>query len=61
MAIGVISDCIERRILTVGAAVEILVIFRDNPSKFWIDPEIIDIAIKRVKNLSEEYNPVATL
>lgn len=51
--IGVISDCIERRISTVGAAVEILIIFRDNPSEFWIDPEIIDIAIKRIKNLSE--------
>jgi len=48
--IGVISDCIERRILAVGAAVEILIVFRDNPSKFWIDPRIIDIAIKRIKN-----------
>lgn len=47
--IGVISDCIERRILTVGAAVEILILFRDNPSEFWIDPDIIDIAIKRIK------------
>ena len=47
--IGVISDCIERRILTAGAAVEILIIFRDNPSEFWIDPDIIDIAIKRIK------------
>ena len=60
-AIGVISDCIERRILTAGVAVDILIIFRDNPSEFWTDPKIIDIAIKRIKNLSEEYNPVATL
>ena len=51
--IGVISDCIERRILTVGVAVEILIIFRDNPSEFWIDPKIIDIAIKRIKNIPE--------
>ena len=48
--IGVISDCIERRILTVGAAVEILIIFRDDPSEFWINPDIIDVAIKRIKN-----------
>ena len=47
--IGVISDCIERRVLTVVAAVEILIVFRDNPSEFWIDPKIIDIAIKRIK------------
>ena len=51
--IGVISDCIERHVLTVGVAVEILIIFRDNPSEFWIDPKIIDIAIKRIKNLLE--------
>ena len=50
MVIGVISDCIERRILTVGAAVEILIIFRDDPSEFWINPDIIDVAIKRIKN-----------
>ncbi|MEA3282914.1 MAG: DUF3368 domain-containing protein [Euryarchaeota archaeon] len=50
--IGVISDCIRRDLLTVGSAVEILIIFRDNPSEFWIDPKIIDIAIKRIKDLS---------
>ncbi|KAF5416040.1 MAG: hypothetical protein C5S48_04130 [Candidatus Methanogaster sp.] len=54
--IGVISDCIERDILTVGAAVEILIVFRDNPSEFRIDPDIIDIAIKRMKNLSNGSN-----
>ena len=59
--IGVISDCIERRILAVGVAVEILTIFRDNPSEFWIDPEIIDISIKRIKNLSKGSNDVETL
>ena len=48
--IGVTSDCIERHILTAGAAVEILIVFRDNPSEFRIDPDIIDIAIKRIKN-----------
>ena len=48
--IGVISDCIGRDLLTVGAAVEILIFFKDNPSEFWIDPRIIDIAIKRIKN-----------
>ena len=47
--IGVISDCIERRILAVGVAVELLIIFKDNPPEFWIDPRIIDIAIKRIK------------
>jgi len=47
--IGVISDCIKRHILAAGAAVEILIIFKDNPSEFWIDPRIIDIAIKRIK------------
>jgi len=61
MAIGVISDRIERRILAVGAAVDILIIFRDNPSEFRIDPEIIDIAIKQIKNLSKVSNDVATL
>ena len=59
--IGVISDCIERHVLTVGVAVEILIIFRDNPSEFWIDPEIIDIAIKRIKNLSKRSNDVEML
>ena len=59
--IGVISDCIERRILTAGAAVEILIVFRDNPLEFWIAPEIIDIAIKRIKNLSKGSNDVALL
>ena len=48
--IGVISDCIERRILTAGAVIELLIIFRDNPSEFRIDPDIIDIAITRIKN-----------
>ena len=59
--IGVISDCIERRVLTVGAAVGILIVFRDNPSEFWIDPEIINMAIKRIKNRSKWSNDVATL
>jgi len=48
--IGVISDCIERHILTAGAVIELLIIFRDNPSEFRIDPDIIDIAITRIKN-----------
>ena len=52
---------IERRILSVGVAVEILIVFRDNPPEFWIDPEIIDIAIKRIKNLSKWPNDVVTL
>jgi len=59
--IGRISDYIKRRILTVGAAVEILIIFRDNPSEFWIDPKIIDMAIKRIKSPSKGSNDVATL
>ncbi|MEA1894433.1 MAG: hypothetical protein U9N36_04355 [Euryarchaeota archaeon] len=48
--IGVISDCIRRDLLTVGSAVQILIFFKDNPTEFWIDPRIIDIAIKRIKN-----------
>jgi predicted nucleic acid-binding protein len=51
--IGVISDCIGKHFLTVGDAVEILYVFRDNPTEFWIDPEIIDIAVRRIKDLSE--------
>jgi predicted nucleic acid-binding protein len=47
--IGVISDCVNRHLLTAGAAVEILTFFRTNPSKFWIDPGIIDIAIRQIE------------
>ena len=51
--IGVISDCIGEHFLTIGAAVEILYVFGENPSEFWIDPEIIDMAVRRIKGLSE--------
>ena len=47
--IGVISDCVNRHLLTAGAAVEILTFFRTNPSKFWIDPRIIDLAIRKIE------------
>ena len=51
--IGVISDCVGEHFLTVGEAVEILYVFRDNPSEFWIDPKIIDMAVRRIRGLSE--------
>ena len=38
-----------------------LIVFRDNPSEFRIDPDIIDITIKKIKNLSKGSNDVATL
>ena len=44
--IGVISDCIRKRFLTVEAAVEIMAFFGANPYEFWIDPKIIDVAIE---------------
>ncbi len=47
--IGVISDCVNRHLLKAGTAVEILIFFRTNPLKFWIDPGIIDIAIRGIK------------
>jgi len=54
--IGVISDCIGEHFLTVGAAVGILTFFRDNPSEFWIDPEIIDAAVRRIKSRSDGHD-----
>ena len=54
--IGVISDCIGEHFLTVGAAVGILAFFRDNPSEFWIDPEIIDAAVRRIKSRSDGHD-----
>ena len=51
--IGVISDCVGEHFLTIGDAARILYVFRDNPSEFWIDPEIIDMAVRRIKSLSE--------
>jgi len=47
--IGIISDCVNRHLLTIGTAVEILTYFRTDPSKFWINPQIIDIAIGRIE------------
>jgi predicted nucleic acid-binding protein len=47
--IGIISDCVNRHLLTIGTAVEILTYFKTDPSKFWIDPQIIDIAIRRIE------------
>ena len=43
--IGVISDCVGEHLLTIGEAAHILYVFRDNPSEFWIDPNIIDMGV----------------
>lgn len=54
--IGVISDCVGEHLLTIGEAAHILYVFRDNPSEFWIDPKIIDIAVRRIRDLSKGHD-----
>ena len=45
--IGVISDCIKRQIIKPTEAIEILLEFKNNPSEYWINPDIIDMAIEK--------------
>ena len=45
--IGVISDCIKREIIKPAEAIEILLEFKNNPSEYWINPDIIDMAIEK--------------
>ena len=46
--IGVISDCVGEHLLTIREAAHILYVFRDNPSEFWINPKIIDMAVRMI-------------
>jgi uncharacterized protein len=45
--IGVISDCIKKQIIKPAEAIEILLKFKNNPSEYWINPDIIDMAIEK--------------
>ncbi len=49
--IGVIFDCIRKQIIKPPEAIEILLEFKNNPSEYWINPKIIDIAIEKYKIL----------
>lgn len=43
--IGIIFDCVKKQIITKIDAIGILTEFKNNPSEYWIDPKIIDMAI----------------
>ncbi|MCD4768529.1 MAG: hypothetical protein K8R34_18765 [Methanosarcinales archaeon] len=45
--IGVISDCIKNQIIKSAEAIEILLKFKKNPLEYWINPDIIDMAIEK--------------
>ena len=51
-----VSDCVDKHFLTIWEAVEILYVFRDNSTEFWIDSEIINIVVRRIKSLSEAHD-----
>ena len=43
--IGIIFDCVKKQIITKIDAIGVLTEFKSNPSEYWIDPKIIDMAI----------------
>lgn len=47
--IGVISEGVRRGTLRKDAAVEILKAFKENSEEFWIEPEIIEKAIRKLR------------
>jgi len=47
--IGVIAEGIKKKALTKKEAVEILNTFKEKPEEFWIEPKIINKAIKKLQ------------
>lgn len=50
--IGVISEGMKKGALEKEGAVEVLNIFKEKPEEFWIEPEIIEKAIEKIRNIS---------
>ena len=48
--IGVIADCVHKSHITKEDAINILLQFRNEPSRYWINPRIIDMAIKHISD-----------
>lgn len=47
--IGVIAEGVKKGILRKEKAIEILNAFKEKPEEFWIEPEIIEKAIKKLR------------
>ncbi len=47
--IGVISEGVKKRALRKEGAIEILNTFKEKPEEFWIEPEIIEKAIRKLR------------
>ncbi len=49
-SIGILFDALREGLIDKEEALRILSIFRENPQEFWIEPDIIKVAMEKINN-----------